>query len=584
MTPTLTAQEARALIQRFNDHDLFCSHLKIRDKAGVAVEYRNSAAGRKLHASIRKQERKGQPVRQVVLKASQVWMSSSAATEVFRRVPFFPGRRALVVADSQTHADLVFEYYTQYIQSYGDHPYGSEMGARIELPALVKDTDQWLRWANGSSILVGTANNVEIGRSAPYNWAQLSEAAFYRSLGALMTGLMQRVPNSTDSGVIVESTPDGEGGDFYDLCQLAMSGKSGWAFVFFGWWEHPENATPPSRLGYADDAAFQRSLLGSEIEERDKYNLNLPQLAWRRYTLETACEGRLERFRQEHAGNPQEAFQGSGRTIFDLAAIARLPVVQNPVKGRLEVVTVGLEKRPMFIQAEDRRGEVSMFRLPEPGRNYVLGADHAEGIDPGAKKGRSDPDYCSATMFDADSGEEVCKIKERYEARPWAERLYWLCRMYNWAFIVPEQKAQGKAVIGHLLAIEGGYPLELIYSAERDPSDRRPALLQELGYDTNTILRPVLVSAIDTALREGAIRIHDPETILQLRQFVRKPNGREEGIRHDDDVLGVGLALVGLAKARRAFAYREQQRKLAGKQWSVTNYRLGGRQPSDDDD
>ena len=50
---------------------------------------------------------------------------------------------------------------------------------------------------------------------------------------------------------------------------------------------------------------------------------------------------------------------------------------------------------------------------------------------------------------------------------------------------------------------------------------------------------------------------------MQLRQFVRKTNGREEGIGHDDDVFGAALAVEGLAYARRAFAYREEAAKEA---------------------
>lgn len=564
-----------SFIRGFGDHEKFTSHLEIRNKDGAGVPYRASPAGRKLNASIRKQELAGVPVRQVCLKASQVWMSSSAATEIFRRIPFFPGRRALILADSQTHADLVFEYYDQYMKSYERNPYGSEFQSQLRLPELVKDTDQHLRWANGSSILVGTANNVEIGRSAPFNWAQLSEAAFYRALGALLTGLMQRVPNSPDSGVIVESTPKDQGGDFFDLCQLAMSGKSGWAFVFFAWWEHPENVMAPTALGYKDAAVFQASLARTEIEERDKYNLTLPQLAWRRYMLETACEGRIERFHQEHAANPQEAFEGRGRTIFDMAALARMPIIHEVSRGRIDVFQVGVEKRVQFLQSADNRGELAVYRMPEKGHHYVAGIDHAEGIDPGARLRVSDPDYCSMTVLDADTGEEVAKMAERYEPRPWAERVYWLGRFYNWAFLVPEQKAVGKAVIGHLLELEGGYPLELIYSAERDPSDRKPAALQELGYATDVRLRPILISALDTALREGAIRTHDAQTMFQLRTFVRKPTGREEGIKHDDDVFSLALAVVGLARARRAFAYRAARK-------DVINYRRPSR--ADDDD
>jgi hypothetical protein len=165
---------------------------------------------------------------------------------------------------------------------------------------------------------------------------------------------------------------------------------------------------------------------------------------------------------------------------------------------------------------------------------------------------------------------------------PWAERIYWLGRFYNWAFLVPEQKAVGKAVIGHLLTIEGGYPLELIYSTQRDPSDRRPAQLQELGFDTNTVFRPVLISGLDKALREGAVQIHDPETITQLRQFVRKPNGREEGVKHDDDVFGAALAVQGFAMARRVFEYRERLQQQGANAWKAQPYR-GNRRQDDDD-
>jgi hypothetical protein len=574
----LSAQEVRKLYSEYADHARFCSHLTIKDKSGGTVPYIQSPGGKKLTAAIAKQEAAGLPVRIVVLKASQVWMSSSTATEIFRRVPFWPGRRALVLADTQAHADLVFEYYDQYIKSYGDNPIGGDLESAIRLPGLDKDTEQHLRWENGSSILVGTANNIDIARSAPYNWVQLSEAAFYRSLGGVMTGLMQRVPDSPESGVIIESTANGMGGDFYELWQQAASGRTGWLGVFFAWWEHPENVKRPEMLGYKDRAAFQASLSKAEWTQQRQYNLTLDQLAWRRHKIETDCSGHIERFEQEHPANPQEAFIASGRTIFDLGALSRMPVME-PTIGRLEVVQVGLEKRIQFL--EDRAGEINIYRKPLQGHKYIIGVDHAEGIDPTAKEGRSDPDYCSATVLDIDTGEQVAKMKARFEPRPWAERVYWLGRWYNWAYLVPEQKAVGKAVIGHLLEIEGGYPLELIYSQERDPSDRRPALLQDLGYDTNTVYRPILVSALDTAIREMSIQIHDAEQLEECRAFVRKPNGREEGMRHDDDVFGVALAVVGLPKARRAFAYREQRAKVNGETWKPMKY---GRRGDDDDD
>jgi hypothetical protein len=576
----LSAYEAERMIRGFADHEKFCGHLSIRNKEGVTVPYKISPAGQKLNRSIRKQEAAGVPIRQVVLKASQVWMTSAASAEIFRRVPFFPGRRALVLADSEMHADLIFDYFRQYMVSYAANPYGAEFESSVILPDLIKDTERWIRWANDSSALVGTAYNVDIGRSAPYNWALLSEAAFYRDFGTLMTGLMQRIPRSADSGVIIESTANGMGGDFYDLCQLAMDPRraTGWAFVFFGWWEHPENRLKP-------EPGFK--LMRDELAEVAKYNLHIDKIAWRRWMIETACEGKVDRFRQEHPGDPMEAFQSSGRTIFDMTCVNRMRAIQGAPRGRLEIVDSGLEKRVQFLQSEDGRGELVIYKAPRKGGRYCIGIDHAEGIDPKAKQGagNSDPDYCSATVIDVDTGEEVAKLKERYEPTPWADRLYWLGKYYNWAFLTPEQKAVGKAVIGALLtatADRQGYPLELIYSKQRDPSDRRSPLLQELGFDTNSVFRPVLISGLDRAIREGAIQLHDPETIQQLREFVRKPNGQESGITHDDDVFGAALCIEGLPYAHKAFAYRAERAKDGTESWKPVKYGQRMREVDDD--
>lgn len=579
MTAALTPAETAAMIRGFADHEKFCGHLEIRNKEGVSLPYRTSPAGRKLTRAIRQQELAGEPVRVAVLKASQVWMTSSALTHLFRRIPFFPGRTALVLADSQQHADLIFDYFLQYMKSYAKHPYGAEWESEIQLPDLVKDTEGWIRWANDSSVLVHTAYNVDVGRSRPYNWALLSEAAFYRDMGTLQTGLMQRIPNSPDSGLIVESTANGMGGDWHDLCQLAKDPRrsSGWKFVFFAYWEHPEYRRTP-------EPGFK--LTREELTELQKYNLHVDQIAWRRYQIETACEGRIERFRQEFPGNPEEAFQSSGRTIFDMAAVGRMPRIDAAPRGRLEVVEVGIEKRVQFRQSEDGRGELVIYQKPRAGGRYCIGADHAEGIDPKAKKGagNSDPDYCSATVLDADTGEQVAKLKERYEPGPWADRVFWLGRYYNWAFLTPEQKAVGKAMIGCLLTAtedRQAYPLELIYSKQRDPSDRKSPLLQELGFDTNSVFRPVLIAGLDNAIRFGAVQIHDPETIAELQSFVRKPNGREEGIRHDDDVFSAALAVEGIPYARRAFAYREE---MAGEtnSWKPQKYGQARRRDEDD--
>jgi hypothetical protein len=55
MTGQLTRAEIERMLQGFHDHARFCEHLRIRNKEGISVPYRTSAAGLKLNRAIRKQ-------------------------------------------------------------------------------------------------------------------------------------------------------------------------------------------------------------------------------------------------------------------------------------------------------------------------------------------------------------------------------------------------------------------------------------------------------------------------------------------------------------------------------------------------
>jgi hypothetical protein len=70
-----------------------------------------------------------------------------------------------------------------------------------------------------------------------------------------------------------------------------------------------------------------------------------------------------------------------------------------------------------------------------------------------------------------------------------------------------------------------------------------------------------------------------------LREFVRKPSGREEGIGHDDDVFGVALAVEGLPYAAKAFAYRdeEERERRQGSYRAPVKYGRRGVVTDDDD-
>jgi hypothetical protein len=260
-------------------------------------------------------------------------------------------------------------------------------------------------------------------------------------------------------------------------------------------------------------------------------------------------EGDAIRFRREHPSNPEEAFLSSGRMRYDVQAIGRMPVQRDTLQGGFEQNTIGIEKRVVFMPRE--RGEMTLFRKPQPGRFYVIGADTAEGIDANEGRGEVDPDFSVGQVLDRDTGEQVAVVRARIQPAAFGEYLYWLGTYYNNAAIVPEVNSIGVGTVDSLL--NHGYPPQLLYHRRRE-ADLDPWVRSDnIGWKTGIVTRPQLLSKLDEALRQLAIAVHDPVTIQELMTFVIKPSGKAEAQRgcHDDCVIALALAVVGIQEMPR---------------------------------
>jgi hypothetical protein len=569
----LSPAEVLQFTAAFKDHPTFAKEsLRIRAKNGDMVPMVLQPAQLKLWRGIQKQQAAGKPVRICYLKAGQVMVSSGTAAEFFHQIPFFPGRHGLAVADSEAHAELVFNYYKGYQDNYV--PFGEKWGSAVNLPRLVNDKDDTLKWANDSFVKIATGRNPHVARSNPWHYLQISEFGFIDNGRVLLDGGLQRVPMLPETMVIVESTAFGEGGPFYELCQQAMdpTRAGGWLFLFFAWYEHPEY-----RLFCPDPAGFQRDLSKYEREEQQKYNLTLEQLYWRRYKIETDFNGKSDKFCQEMPANPREAFQSSGKKYFDLSAVERCTVTEEPQVGEIEFFTIGPERKPEFRPRQG--GSLHLYRKPKRFGRYTLGGDAAQGKDPTLQKGgNSDPDYASLTVIDAETGEQVAHYRERVNEAMLGKVCYALGWYYNWAFVVPEVVGHGRAFLQALLA--EGYPTDRIYKKQRPAGDQRTVTFNELGFETNQVNRPQLLTALDTAFLEGSITLHDQRTIEECRTIITHPDGTVAAKigGHDDAVFSVALAWWGLRFIPKEPVRSQDQMQ---QQWSPVRY---GQRRDDDDD
>jgi len=562
----------RELNRAFNDHATFCREsLSIRNLSGSVVPLNPFPGPLKLHAMIQRQRDAGKPVRIVVLKTRRSFFTAGVCAEMFHEIPFFSGRRGLIIADRYRPAGVeAFGYLLQYQNGY--KPF-ERHGIKILLPELTKNTEQEIRWANDSSVDVLSAEGGEV-RGGGRHLILCDEVAFWRNPAMTLTGVLNMVPYLPETMVIVQSTANGIGGEFYELCMRAQdpANQGGWEFVFFSWLEHPVYAM---ELTIDEKAALQERLTPEELDLQLVHHATLEQLAWRRKTIALECRGNLDVFNQEYPTTALDAFLASGRPVFDHKAIERMPIAKG-VSGELEVIEEPMGKR-LFWKPGDTSA-LTVWKRPQPGHRYVIGADPSKGKDVSGDGRGSNPDYSVAFVVDSGTGEQVALLRGRIRPAAFAEYLALLGRWYLRAYLVPEANDAG--FIDALLRT--GYLHSAIYKRQRDPTDRRPVRIEEIGFETTTLTRDWLVNAIDEAIRSMSIQIRSAVVAQECRTFVIKPNGKKEHQNgcHDDCVIALGLAAMGLRFLPKAAPEIRGRRKPFG----VTYLGRKKRKDEDDDD
>lgn len=334
-----------------------------------------------------------------------------------------------------------------------------------------------------SSISVTEAGDTERvaakkGRSATITRLHATELAFWSEPSATMKGLLGAVPN--DGEVVCESSPNGAGGYFYNLVQENMDGKGSYKVHFFPWHEHVHYRMPNAFL---NGSAAPRD----EWEERlRKLGCDDQQIAWWRLQVERlGIEGAL----QEYPIDLETCFRTSGKQYLDP------PVLDSAAK---------------FVTAPVRtltfRGfDVRVYTNPVPGREYVIGADVAEGIG---------NDTSALTVLDKKTGHTVAAGSSPHiQPGDFGLVLVDVARVYNQALVAPERNNHGAAT---LRAIEA----EARYGRVYTHGDGRP------GWPTTGATRPPLFEELRMAVRDGSAHTPDAPTFAEMRTLVIDADGK----------------------------------------------------------
>lgn len=154
--------------------------------------------------------------------------------------------------------------------------------------------------------------------------------------------------------------------------------------------------------------------------------------------------------------------------------------------------------------------------------NFIISADAADGIE--------GQDMSSASCWDIANWEQVAHWHGYCDPSEFGYILRDMGCYYGWCMIVVENKYPGNATIAKLNDLN--YPKMWL-----DPETGKP-------WETNSRTRPLAVTALREAMREGTLKINSPDTISELRTFVRRKNGKleAEAGSHDDCVIEAAIA------------------------------------------
>jgi len=229
----------------------------------------------------------------------------------------------------------------------------------------------------------------------------------------------------------------------------------------------------------------------------------------------------------------------SGNAVFDLDKLQEHESAVEPA-DRFNFL---VEAPKRFTKVPDAYGNLRVWREPERGLKYAIGADIAEGLEYG--------DYSCVQVLEAKSGEQVAvwhgHIDPDLFGSDVMSSLGW---WYNTALVIPENNGgQGVAAIKELQ--QAGYPLIF---RQRRTQDRNEKQTEMYGWRTTSSTKPFVMSELSAAIREDDLILHDAETIMELKTFVR--DGKKmNGSPHDDRVMALALANEG-----RRWVYSEEYR------------------------
>ena len=518
----------------FQLYDFIEKFLWINDKeTNTIIPFKLNEAQKELYMYMCESKLKGEPIREDVLKARQLGLSTFIAAVLYSMTLYNDNVRSCVIADIKEHAQNIFEIYQLYYSCMNKH-YSERLQEEIEnyplthngkrhpkdlRPVLVKQRDgEVMKTVRNSRLEVIVAGE-KSGRSAAYTMVHSSETAFQKDLQKTNVALFSTVSlNNPNSMIFIETTANG----FNDYKTMWDSHVAKYARkeslfrpVFFPWFFKKEYRmkVPSSGLPLMEDWIYEKLRKYKNVDDEQVYYY------WQTYQQGYTKDLML----QEYPWGPEDAFVSTGKSVFDMDKLAKR---KEEIVGKTcdygsflyqeEHTKDGQSAKMLNVHFETMSGgHWKIYHYPKPNRHYVAICD--------PNKGRG-VDDSAIIVAEQNTGLQCAVYKSKKDDIDYVAKQLCACGyFYNNALLSSENNT-GPLVLEIL--VKFNYP-NIYRSQDMVYQNVMESFRLQLGHNTNRGTRDKMISDFVIAFRDHPEIIEDIDTLNEMEsfQYVQSSNG-----------------------------------------------------------
>jgi hypothetical protein len=555
MDQKLTREQLDKIHAIRKDFYRYCkNNLKIKDKHSRIIPFEPNIPQRILIDYVLLCIKEQRPVKAIILKARQMGLSTAVEAIIYWWTSTNKNINSVIIGHEESSSKNLYMMFRRYYDN--THPLfkpNVRYNTRTDL-SFERFDETGKQVGLGSSIKTATAGNKAAGRSDTINLLHASELGEWENGEDLVASLLETVPDEPimekPSMMFLESTAKGRGNYFHTEFKNAMKRKNNFEPFFFPWWildSYERDADLP--LGelseyevFLIDLMKKGHTVAGQHIEIDPAHIPAKVHFYRR--KKKNFESTPEKLTQEYPSTWQEAFISSGKNVFDSLALQELEnnAIAPEAIEYYKITPGELHEQHILLPVpfdprEDPddftyKAPLKIFKHPEPGHEYAIGGDVAEGLVNG--------DFSVAEVVDQTTMETVARWRGHIDPDKFGEILGALGVYYNYALIGVEVNNHGLTTIQKL---RDTYYTNL-FKREKGYDEDFEEPTSNLGWKTDVRTKRLAVDSLITLIREGINKDPDLTFIDEAFAYIRDERGRtnaEEG-EHDDTVMAKAIA------------------------------------------